>query len=102
MEDWERDDLVKTFITLLSGCERHSQERMVWHFLLVENDLGLRVGEGLGITPAKVRHLESLPKQELTAEDSERLANLGNNPPRNVEGLTMTHCVPNERVVVSR
>ena len=31
-----------------------------------------------------------------------RVANLGNNGPRSVEGLTMTHCVPNERVVVER
>lgn len=102
MEEWERDDLVKNFITLLSGCERHIQERMVWHFLLVENDLGLRVGEGLGIAPKDVRGLEPLSKQELTDEDKQRLANLGSNPPRDVVGLTMTHCVPNERVVVSR
>src|SRR3712207_6125115 len=43
MEQWERDDLVKNFIDLLSQCERPIQERMVWHFLLIENDLGLRV-----------------------------------------------------------
>ncbi len=29
MEDWERDDLGNNFITLLSQCERHIQERMV-------------------------------------------------------------------------
>jgi catalase len=102
MEQWERDDLVKNFIDLLSQCDRPIQERMVWHFLLVENDLGLRVGEGLGITPDDVRHLEPLASQDLTAEDRNRLANLGKNPPRNVEGLTMTHCVPNERATVTR
>jgi catalase len=89
-------------VTLLSQCERHVQERMVWHFLLVEDELGLRVGEGLGIGPEDVRHLEPLPKQQLTDSDRERLAKLGKNGPRNVEGLTMTHCVPDERVEVSR
>ncbi len=59
---------------------------MVWHFLLVENDLGLRVGEGIGISPQDVKHLEPLASQDLTDEDRERLANLGKNPPRDVEG----------------
>jgi catalase len=101
MEQWERDDLVHNFVNLLSQAERHVQERMVWHFLLVEDDLGLRVGEGLGITPDDVRHLEPLPKQQLTEEDEARLANLGKNGPRDVAGLTMTHCVPDERVVLA-
>jgi catalase len=78
---------VQNFITLLSQCERHIQEQMVWHFLLVENDLGLRVGEGLDISPDDVRGLEPLPKQTLTDEDERRLANLGHNPPRDVTGL---------------
>ena len=30
------------------------------------------------------------------------LSHLGKNPPRGVEGLTMTHCVPDERHVVTR
>jgi catalase len=102
MEPWERDDLVHNFITLLSQCERHTQERMVWHFLLVEDELGLRVSEGLCISPDDVRHLQPLPRQTLTAEDKERLANLGKNGPRDVAGLQMTHCVPNERVTTSR
>ncbi|MDG9706499.1 catalase [Streptomyces sp. DH37] len=102
MEDWERDDLVANFTNQLKQCPRHIQERMVWHFLLVENDLGLRVGEGLGISPQDVANLEPLPNQQLTDEDRERLANLGKNPPRDVAGLTMTHCVPDERHVVTR
>jgi catalase len=102
MQQWERDDLVHNFVHLLSQCVRPIQERMVWHFLLVENDLGLRVGEGLGITPDDVRHLDPLQTQDLGPEDSNRLANLGKNPPRDVEGLTMTHCVPNERATVTR
>ncbi|GGQ01312.1 hypothetical protein GCM10010187_16540 [Actinomadura coerulea] len=46
-------------------CARPVQERMVWHFLLVEDDLG-------------------------------------QNGPREVDGLKMTHCVPNERAVRRR
>ncbi|MFH8611494.1 catalase [Streptomyces sp. NPDC018029] len=102
MEDWERDDLVRNFVDLISQCDRKVQERMVWHFLLVENDLGLRVGEGLGIGPDDVTHLEPLAGQTLTDEDRSRLERLGKNPPRDVSGLTMTHCVPNERHVVTR
>jgi catalase len=89
-------------VTLLSQCDRPIQERMVWHFLLVENDLGLRVGDGLGISPTDVAHLEPLASQDLTEQDQERLANLGKNPPRDVTGLTMTHCVPNARVTITR
>ncbi|HEU4423376.1 MAG TPA: catalase [Pilimelia sp.] len=102
MEQWEQDDLVHNFVTLLGECDRHIQERMVWHFLLVDDDLGLRVGAGLNIAPDDVRHLEPLPHQSLTDEDRDRLANLGKNGPRDVRGLTMTHCVLNERVVTSR
>jgi catalase len=102
MEQWERDDLVHNMITLLSQCERHTQERMVWHFLMCEDELGLRVGEGLRISPDDVRDLRPLAYQTLNDEERERLTNLGKNGPRNVDGLQMTHCVPNERVVVSR
>ncbi|MCD7438319.1 catalase [Streptomyces lincolnensis] len=102
MEEWERDDLVANFSTLLAQCDRPVQERMVWHFLLVENDLGLRVGKALGISPEDVAGLEPLASQDLTDEDRERLSHLGKNPPRDIEGLTMTHCVPDERHVVTR
>ncbi|WP_030374543.1 catalase [Streptomyces rimosus] len=101
LEEWERDDLVKNLTDLISQADRRVQERMVWHFLLVENELGLRVGEGLGIGPGDVSHLEPLRDQTLTDEDRKRLANLGDNPPRDVSGLTMTHCVPNERHAVA-
>ncbi|WP_327044845.1 catalase [Microbispora sp. NBC_01189] len=100
MEQWERDDLVENFVTMLSQCDRPIQERMVWHLLLVEDDLGLRVGEGLGITPDDVKHLEPLASQDLTDEDRQRLSALGKNGPRDVSGLKMTHCVPDERAEV--
>ena len=45
MMEWERDDLVNNMGTLLGQCERDVQERMVWHFLLVHDDYGTRVGK---------------------------------------------------------
>ncbi|MDP9444938.1 MAG: catalase [Actinomycetota bacterium] len=101
-EQWERDDLVTNLVTLLAQCDRPIQERMVWHLFMCEDELGQRVGEGLGISADDVRHLPPLPKQQLSEEEQQRLANLGKNGRRDVEGLTMTHCVPNERVVVER
>ena len=85
MEQWERDDLVNNFVTLLPSATARSQERMVWHLLLVEDELGLRVGEGLGISARRRRGLEPLAGQDLTDEDRDRLANLGKNGPRDVE-----------------
>ncbi|WP_329423895.1 catalase [Streptosporangium sp. NBC_01495] len=102
MEKWERDDLVLNFVDMLSQASRPVQERMVWHFLMVEDDLGLRVGEGLGISPDDVSHLEPLASQDLSEEDRERMSRLGKNGPRDVTGLKMTHCVPDERVRVER
>ena len=72
----------------------------MWHLLLCEDELGNRVGEGLGISAQDVKGMEPLVNQVLTDEDRRRLENLGANGPRPVEGLKMTHCVPNERVVV--
>ena len=73
-------------------------ERMVWHLFMAEDELGRRVGEGLGITADDVRGLEPLQTQTLTEAELERAANLGKNGPRDVTGLVMTHCVPNEHV----
>ena len=95
-EQWERDDLVTNLTGLISQCDRPIQERMVWHLLLCEDELGLRVGEGLGIGPDDVRHLEPLANQGWGDAEQQRLDNLGANGPRDVEGLVMTHCVPNE------
>ncbi|MCO1660006.1 catalase [Pseudonocardia humida] len=102
MEQWEKDDLVANLVANISQAVRDVQERMVWHFLLCDDELGLRVGEGLGISPDDVRQLPPLQSQTLSEEDQQRLTNLGKNGPRDVAGLRMTHCVPNERVVVER
>jgi catalase len=100
--EWERDDLVANLVDALSQCVRPIQERMVWHLLMAEDELGLRVGDGLGITPDDVRSLEPLPTQSLTAEEHARMTNLGKNGARDVTGKVMTHCVPNKHVEVER
>lgn len=100
-EQWEKDDLVHNLVTALQQCDRPIQERMVWHLLMCEDELGLRVGEGIGIGPGDVRHLPPLQSQTLSEEELERLRNLGANGPRDVGGHVMTHCVPNERVAVA-
>ncbi|MEU6111056.1 catalase [Streptomyces albidoflavus] len=102
MEEWEQDDLVKNFTDLFGQCTRPVQERMIWHCLMADNELGLRVGEGIGIAPSDVAHLPPLEGQTLTEEDRVRLGRLGDNPPRDVTGLTMTHCVPDKHHVVTR
>jgi catalase len=98
LEDWERDDLVQNLVGLISQAARPVQERMLWHFYLVEDELGARVGEGLGITLDEVKDLPPLASQTLSEAELDRLANLGRNGRRDVAGLKMTHCVPNERV----
>ncbi|KQO01509.1 catalase [Arthrobacter sp. Leaf234] len=102
LEQWEKDDLVGNFVTLIGQAARAVQERMVWHFHLVDDELGARVGEGLGIGLDEVKDLPPLASQTLSEDELARLENLGNNGPRDVTGLTMTHCVPNEHMVVSR
>ena len=100
-EQWEKDDLVQNLTGLLAQCDRPIQERMVWHLFMVEDELGQRVGDGLGISSGDVRDLPPLQSQTLSEEDVERLRNLGGNGPRDVTGLEMTHCVPNEHVAIT-
>ena len=95
-EEWEREELVKNFVDLLSECDRPIQERMVWHLFMCEDEYGARVGDGLGISADDVRGLEPLATQTLTDEELRRAANLGDNGTRETNGLVMTHCVPNE------
>ncbi|MGY1915436.1 catalase [Blastococcus sp. HT6-30] len=100
-EQWEKDDLVTNLVGALQQCRREIQERMVWHFFMCEDEWGQRVGDALGITADDVRGLPPLQTQTLSAEEQQRAANLGKNGPRDVTGLVMTHCVPNEHVVVA-
>ncbi|WP_369130368.1 catalase [Modestobacter roseus] len=101
-EQWEKDDLVANLIANLSQCDRPIQERMMWHLFMVEDELGQRVGDGLGISADDVRGMPPLQTQTLTEAELQRAANLGKNGPRDVSGLTMTHCVPNEHVVLAK
>jgi catalase len=82
MMGWERDDLVLNLGTLLKQCERDVQDRMLWHLFLVHDDYGTRVGKALGISARDVGHLGPLAGQVLTADDEQRLRNLGNNGDR--------------------
>jgi len=102
MAPWEQDDLVTNLVGAIGQATREVQERMVWHFFMCEDSLGQRVGDGLGMTADDVRHLPPLASQTLSDDELERAANLGENGPRDVEGLQMTHDVPNEHVVVAR
>ena len=51
--------------------------------------------------PTTSRSLKPLPTQGWGEAEQQRLDNLGNNGPRDVEGLVMTHCVPNEHVAIA-
>jgi catalase len=101
MEDWERDDLVHNFIQLIGQASSEVQRRMVWHFFIVEDELGQRVADGLGISADDVRDLPPLPTQQLSQEEQKRLENPGKNGPRDVIGKTMTHCVPNTHIQIA-
>jgi catalase len=98
-EEWEREELIANLVDKLSGVSRPLQERMVWHFLMADSDYGKRVGDGIGVSVDDVKDMEPLPTQQLSEAEEQWRANLGDNPPRNVEGRVMTHCVPNERDV---
>jgi len=100
-EQWEKDELVANLVANLSQCDRAIQERMLWHLFMAEDELGHRVGEGLGMSADDVRGLAPLATQTLTEAELARAANLGNNGPRDVEGKVMTHCVPNEHVALA-
>jgi catalase len=97
MEEWEQDDLVANFVENIGAATAEVQKRMVWHLYMCEEELGRRVGDGLGISAADVAGLGPLETQALSEEECNRAGNLGKNGPRNVAGLVMTHCVPNER-----
>ncbi|WP_432562333.1 catalase [Kineococcus sp. SYSU DK003] len=97
--EWEREELVANLVGGLSQCDRAIQERMVWHFYMADDAYGDAVGGGLGISADDVRDLQPLQSQTLNEAELARAANLGKNGVRDVEGLVMTHVVPNERDV---
>ena len=97
---WERDDLVLNLSDALGQCEKVLQERMAWHLLLIDDELGGRVADAIEVSIDRVKKLEPLPTQELTAEDHRRLANLGSAGPRQLTTRSVTGSVPNERADV--
>jgi catalase len=79
MSQWERDDLVLNMGSLLAQCERDVQERMVWHFFLIHDELGTKVASAIRLTANDVKKLAPLGGQVLTDEDKQRLGKLGSN-----------------------
>ncbi|MDX6567118.1 MAG: catalase [Gaiellales bacterium] len=94
MEAWERDDLVGNLVTLISQAERHVQERMIWHFLLVDEDYGVQVADGLGVSPSDVASLKPLATQTLGETDLARLARLPHPGKRELSTTRVTGSVP--------
>jgi len=41
---------VANLINLLSQCDKHVQEKMVWHLSQCDGSYGRRVADGLGLT----------------------------------------------------
>jgi catalase len=74
---------------------------MIWHLFMIEDELGRRVGEGIGISADDVRGMAPLATQVLTEEELARAANLGRNGTRDTGDLVMTHCVPNEHEAIA-
>ena len=99
-EQWEKDDLVANLVDALSQCDRPIQERMVWHFFMCEDELGQRVGDGLGISarrrPSTCRRCRARPSPRRSEQRRRTWARTAR---RDVAGTVMTHCVPNERGV---
>jgi catalase len=100
-EQWEKDDLVANLVDALSQCDRPIQERMVWHWYMADDELGQRVGDGIGIALDDVKGMAPLATQTLSEAELQRAANLGANGPRDVSGLEMTHAVPNTHAAVA-
>jgi catalase len=100
-EQWEKDELVANWVANLSQCDDAIRDRCVWHLFLCDDEYGHRVAEGLGLTVDDVKGLPPLQSQTLSEAELQRLENLGSNGPRDVSGVTMTHCVPNERVALA-
>jgi hypothetical protein len=93
-EQWEKDDLVANLTGLPAQCDRPIPERMVWHLYMCEDELGQRVGDGIGISADDVCGLPPLQSRTLTEAELERA------PTRDRRDV-MTHCVPNERVAIA-
>ncbi|MFC6383703.1 catalase-related domain-containing protein [Nesterenkonia lacusekhoensis] len=79
MNGWERDHLVAELGGMIQQAAPQVQERFLWHLFMIHDDYGTRVGEYIGKTADDVRHLEPLPSQRFTEDETKRLQNLGSN-----------------------
>ena len=93
MEAWERDELVAVLTGMISEAATHVQERMVWHFLLVDEDYGQRVADGLGVSLDNVAALAPLETQTLGETDLARVAALPNPGKRTLSTRQVTGSV---------
>ncbi len=94
MEAWERDELVAVLTGMIGEAAPHVQERMVWHFLLVDEEYGLRVADGLGVSLDAVAALEPLPTQTLGEIDLARVAALPHPGTRTLSTSQVTGSIP--------
>ena len=86
---------------LLAQCDRPIQERMVWHLYMVEDELGQRVGEGLGISLDDVKGARAARHPDAQRRGARAAREPRQQRPARRVGLEMTHCVPNEHVEVA-
>ena len=75
---------------------------MVWHLFMIEDELGQRVGEGIGISADDVRGLAPLATQTLHRGGARARGEPRQQRHRATSsGLVMTHCVPNEHAAIA-
>lgn len=79
MNEWERDHLVAELGGMIQEAAPQVQERFLWHLFMIHDDYGTRVGEYIGKGADDVRHLEPLPSQRFTDDETRRLENVGSN-----------------------
>lgn len=79
MNEWKRDHLVAELGGMIQEAAPQVLERFLWHLFMIHDDYGTRVGEYIGKTADDVRHLEPLPSQRFTDDETRCLENLGSN-----------------------
>jgi catalase len=60
-DDRHRNDLINNLVNNLKQCDKHIQERMVWHFWHADEDYGRLVAEGIGVDLEAAKKLPPLP-----------------------------------------
>ncbi len=60
-DDRHRNDLIANLVGNLKQCDKHIQERMVWHFWHADENYGRLVAEGIGVDLETAKKLPPLP-----------------------------------------